>query len=309
MKSLQELMKDRLQNPNQVQGYQAQVQRILDYHPIQAFLSQHPQVKSDQMLESNIGVFNEFMTQMKVYDRLPKGEEPSFLPHLVMGQQGVEITYRPTDKYLAAKKKEKMDRLLDNRMMSKDVKTASLKNFDHDSQDRQALMAAVLDFMEAYEAGKEDLQGLYISGRFGVGKTYLMGAMANKLVDLGHSVTMIHLPTFFSEIKEQINKAGTQTMIDSVKSVDVLIMDDIGAESLSDWIRDEVLAIILEHRMKENLPTFFTSNFNMKELTQHLGQNKQGVRDSIRGERLMQRIQYLAKEMTLSGKNRRMEGR
>ncbi|MDI5788502.1 hypothetical protein PO124_09190 [Bacillus licheniformis] len=41
-----------------------------------------------------------------------------------------------------------------------------------------------------------------------------------------------------------------------VKSTPILMLDDIGAESMSSWVRDEVLGAILQHRMSQQLPTF-----------------------------------------------------
>ena len=48
----------------------------------------------------------------------------------------------------------------------------------------------------------------------------------------------------------------------------VLMLDDLGAESMTSWGRDEVLGTILQFRMLESLPTFFTSNFDFKELAE-----------------------------------------
>ena len=52
---------------------------------------------------------------------------------------------------------------------------------------------------------------------------------------------------------------------DMVKEANLLLLDDIGAEKLSDWARDEVLGVILQYRMEEHLPTFFTSNLSLNQ--------------------------------------------
>lgn len=39
------------------------------------------------------------------------------------------------------------------------------------------------------------------------------------------------------------------------------MIDDIGADSMSSWVRDEVLGVILEYRMQQQLPTFFYLEF------------------------------------------------
>jgi DNA replication protein DnaC len=55
-------------------------------------------------------------------------------------------------------------------------------------------------------------------------------------------------------------------------------LDDIGAESNNDWIRDNILQVILQYRMQENLPTFFTSNLTMDELEMRLAMTKKGMK-------------------------------
>lgn len=48
--------------------------------------------------------------------------------------------------------------------------------------------------------------------------------------------------------------------LDAVKRSPILMIDDIGADAMSSWIRDEVFGVILQYRMQEQLPTFFSSN-------------------------------------------------
>lgn len=62
--------------------------------------------------------------------------------------------------------------------------------------------------------------------------------------------------------------------MDEIKLSEVLILDDIGAEQSTAWVRDEILQVILQYRMQENLPTFFTSNFNFEDLEKHFAKGK-----------------------------------
>ncbi len=73
---------------------------------------------------------------------------------------------------------------------------------------------------------------------------------------------MVHFPTFAVKMKSAISSNTTDQLRDQVKSAPVLMLDDIGADTLSPWLRDEVLGVILEYRMQEELPTFFSSNLS-----------------------------------------------
>ena len=95
--------------------------------------------------------------------------------------------------------------------------------------------------------------------------------------------------------------------MDELKLSEVLILDDIGAEQSTAWVRDEILQVILQYRMQENLPTFFTSNFNFEELELHFAKGKNGNDETWEARRVMERIRYLAEETRLEGVNRRWQ--
>lgn len=58
--------------------------------------------------------------------------------------------------------------------------------------------------------------------------------------------------------KNAIGDGNVKTLVDEIKLSEVLILDDIGAEQSTAWVRDEILQVILQYRMQENLPTFFS---------------------------------------------------
>ena len=86
--------------------------------------------------------------------------------------------------------------------------------------------------------------------------------------------------------------------------VDILCIDDIGAEKVSEWSRDEVLGTILQTRMNHNLTTFFTSNLTKQELENHFIMNDRAD-ERIKARRIMERINQLTEDMELLSENRR----
>jgi len=83
------------------------------------------------------------------------------------------------------------------------------------------------------------------------------------------------------------------------------MLDDIGAEAVSSWTRDEVLGPILQFRMLESLPTFFTSNFDLKGLEHHLTYSQRGEEEKMKARRIMERIRALSEPVLVDGPNRR----
>ncbi|EPC73643.1 DNA replication protein [Lacticaseibacillus paracasei subsp. paracasei Lpp41] len=115
----------------------------------------------------------------------------------------------------------------------------------------------------------------------------------------------MHVPTFVVEMKNAIGNNTVLPKIDRIKRAQVLILDDIGAESISPWVRDDVLGIILQYRMQEKMPTLFSSNKSMEDLTASLAGTDRGNSEMLKAKRIMERIHFLAKEVQVGGENRR----
>ena len=91
---------------------------------------------------------------------------------------------------------------------------------------------------------------------------------------------------------------------DYVKNVEILLIDDIGAEKVTEWNRDEILCPLLQHRMDNHLTTFFTSNLTLDELKQLLSISKSGV-DVVKAGRIIARIEQLTVDIEMISKNLR----
>src|SRR5690625_2273158 len=113
------------------------------------------------------------------------------------------------------------------------------------------------------------------------------------------------MPEFVREILSSIEDNTVQEKINIFKDAEVLMLDDIGAENLSAWFRDEVLGSILQYRMMENLPVFFTSNYTMMQLEQVLATTTKGDVEKVKAGRIMERIKQVSTEVQVGGENRR----
>ncbi|MBR4461869.1 MAG: ATP-binding protein [Erysipelotrichaceae bacterium] len=162
-----------------------------------------------------------------------------------------------------------------------------------------ALLAAILL--------KKSRKGLYIYGDLGVGKTYLCIALANSLVKNNEKVAFVKVADFFYDIRNNIynNPDLAQKSISALKKADYLFLDDIGSESVSEFIRDDVLLGILEYRLENDLLTVFTSNLSKEELLKHYQYDRKEKSNLMKARRLMERIDILADDFVLTGENMR----
>lgn len=176
-------------------------------------------------------------------------------------------------------------------------KEAAINKIYKTDKNRFEVITWILDFLDNYTPGDK---GLYLHGNFGCGKTYLIAAGFNELAKKGYKTSIIFWPEFVRDVFSQEFKEA----IDYVKKVDLLLIDDLGAENLTSYNRDEVLCPILQYRMDNNLTTFITSNLNMENLSYHLSTSKSGI-EEIKAKRIMSRIKQLTVDKELISKNLR----
>ena len=282
--------------------YQDLVQKIMKDPDVAAFIQQESLTPEE--LNRSISKFNQYITERDKFlrgdtDYIAKG----YKPILVMNHGYADVSYEETPELIAAEKEAAIKNRLKLINLPASLKKASLAQVDLDDLGRLPVFEKLLAFVEQYPTIRK---GLYLYGDFGVGKSFMVAALAHDLSEKrGVSSTLLHYPSFVIDAKNAISDGNVKTLVDEIKLSEVLILDDIGAEQSTAWVRDEILQVILQYRMQENLPTFFTSNFNFEDLEQHFAKVKKGDNETWEARRVMERIRYLAEETRLEGVNRR----
>lgn len=171
-------------------------------------------------------------------------------------------------------KQEKMLKFADIPPEFIGIKVNNFKNEIYTSIEALDLAAAAkrmtVNYVMNFEKFKEEGKGLYYySKEKGSGKTMLAIALGNALINM-HSVMVKFLttPDLLSEIKKTYDRGSEykeSELLESLKQVEVLILDDIGIEKQSGWM-NEILYKILNHRMTSKLITIFTSNVHITQL-------------------------------------------
>ena len=179
------------------------------------------------------------------------------------------------------------------------LQEATMSKINKNDKNRFDAILWVNNFYKEYKKDNH-IKGLYLYGNFGCGKTYMIAALFNDLAREGYESTIIFWPEFIRNVfSSDFNERYEQ-----VKNSPLLLIDDIGAEQVTSYNRDEVLCPLLQHRMDEKLPTFFTSNLNIEQLEELLSDTKQGV-DSVKAARIVARIKQLTDSKELISKNLR----
>ena len=184
----------------------------------------------------------------------------------------------------------------------KELQYAKMKDIYMEDKNRFETIKWLKKFIETVETNPNQ-KGLYLHGSFGCGKTYLIAATFNELAKRGIKSGIIFWPDFLRNLKSKFQN-NYEEEIGRLKKIPLLCIDDIGAETTTSWSRDEVLCPIIQYRMQEHLPTFFTSNLDYKNLEQHFGVSKDGV-EKIKARRIIERIMQLTEPLEMVSENLR----
>lgn len=282
-------------------SYQQLYQEIVSDTEVAAFIKKEGLTQKEITL--SISKFLEYISQRDLFVKQDEAYiAKGYQPVLVMNEGYADVSYLETEELVEYRRLEAIKNRIQLINMPASLKNVTVADIDKNDENRVEVMLAITDFVKRFE---EKPKGLYIYGNFGIGKSYLMAYLANLLSKTYlQSTTMLHYPTFVVDIKNAIKDGSVKERIDEIKLAQVLVLDDIGAEQHSPWVRDDVLQVILQYRMQENLPTFFTSNFSFDDLERHFASGKSGD-ETWQAKRVMERIRYLARDLHLKGNNRR----
>ncbi|MGN7409331.1 MULTISPECIES: primosomal protein DnaI [unclassified Sporosarcina] len=316
MERIGEAMKRVINAPTLAARYDELRNEVLANEEVQQFIEDHANEIDKQVVEKSLNKLYEFITASHQCDKCPNLEGcinvmKGFEPKLTLNQGLIDVTYIRCPQKERDDEKRAVNKMLNSLYMPKDVMKAQLIDVDtyYDSS-RLDIVDKASEFITQYvETGVLPEKGLYIHGKFGTGKSFILGALANELANRKIRTVVVYLPEFLREIKQSIQDNSLNEKIEFVKKATVLMIDDIGAESMTAWARDEVLGTILQYRMADQLPTFFTSNFTLSELEHHLTFSQRGEKEPIKAARIMERIKIMSDPMLLSGKNRRNPGK
>lgn len=181
-----------------------------------------------------------------------------------------------------------------------EIATARMNDIFVDDKNRKEVILWLQKFLKNYD---NNSKGLYLHGNFGCGKTYLIAAAINELHKKNIKAVILYWPEFLRDLKASFNDYYSDKY-ELAKRAKVLLIDDIGAENMTSWARDEILAPILQYRMDSNLRTFFTSNLSLEDLETHLSVSK-GKVDLLKSKRIIERINKLCDVIEMNSVNLR----
>lgn len=282
-------------------------QDVINDSDVNQFLTLHHNEITNTTIDEDLNVLQEFKDQQKYYDGHSFENCPNFVkghvPELYIENERIKIRYLPCPCKIKYDEERFNSKLIISHHMQRDTLNAKLKDIFMDNRERLDIAVAADEICTSLTKS-EKVKGLYLYGPFGTGKSFILGAIANQLKSEKISSTIVYLPEFIRTLKSGFKDGSFEKKLQRVRESNILMLDDIGAEEVTPWVRDEVIGPLLHYRMVHELPTFFSSNFDYSELEHHLSMTRDGS-EKTKAARIIERIQTLSTPYYLEGQNYR----
>lgn len=154
------------------------------------------------------------------------------------------------------------------------------------------------------------MQSLYYFGVTGCGKTLLASIIAQELLNKGISVIFGDVPSLLEDVKSTFTQNATlddgfgykksayDAIIDELCNVDMLILDDLGAENSTEWATERIYSIV-NNRYNAAKPIIATSNYDANGLMKH-------YKGDFRGSLIVSRFREMGKVILVDEIDRRL---
>lgn len=157
-----------------------------------------------------------------------------------------------------------------NSLISKDLEKASLENYKSTNKSQSYAKKVSERYVEVFDL--EEPRNLLFYGNYGLGKSHLAKGIADGVMEKGFTAIFISVPKLLRKIKSTYSRnseINEDEIITMLEKVDLLILDDLGAEKSSEWEGERIFDIIDSRQGKH---TIYTTNFVPEDLMNKLGE-------------------------------------
>jgi len=134
-----------------------------------------------------------------------------------------------------------------------------------------AIVAEVRRYVRNLDARLDEGRGLWLTGDVGTGKTSVAMVVSKAAIEAGRSVAIYSLPRLLNLIRDEVGaEASLLDLLDRLSSVDLLHIDDLGAQHTTPW-RLEQLYSIVDARYQAKRAIVATTNLMPSELAEQMG--------------------------------------
>jgi DNA replication protein DnaC len=138
----------------------------------------------------------------------------------------------------------------------------------------KTILSVIRKYVDNLPEYLDEGRGLWLMGDVGTGKTTLGMLVSKSALEAGFSAAIYSLPRLLSRIRRTYDaEAGEQGYLEffeRLTSVDLLHLDDVGAEKRTDWVLEQLYAVVNE-RYETGRSILVTSNLDQMQLEEQIG--------------------------------------
>ena len=139
---------------------------------------------------------------------------------------------------------------------------------------REGIVIQVRRYVREVDAKLDAGDGLWLHGPVGTGKTSLAMLVSKAALDAGRTVAIYSLPRLLAEIRTTFDEDSAHSytdLLDRLTGVDLLHIDDVGAEKTSPWVLEQLYALI-NTRYEEERAVIITTNLERDDLAEQINE-------------------------------------
>ena len=207
-------------------------------------------------------------------------------------------------KYMLEKQKQNKNKnLIKTLYLPTKILEARIEDYDVNSESRKKVFQKINEFISAMR-NNEYSKGLLLWGSFSIGKTYTLACIANELARNNIESLLIYFPDLVTDLKNSLSDNNRyESLINMLKSIPVLMLDDFGSENMTPWVRDDVLGPVINYRVLENKPVFISTNLKPAEIKTHLAIDKSSE-GALKADRILSRLNSLMSLVDMNDSNK-----
>ena len=162
----------------------------------------------------------------------------------------------------------------------------------------RTIVKQVRAYVDDLDANLAEGRGLWLAGDVGTGKTTLAMLVSRHAIEAGKSVAIYSLPRLLARIRRTYDAEAREDsylqFFDRLTSVDLLHIDDLGAEKQSDWVLEQLYAIVDERYQSQRAMIVTTNLLDFEELERQVS------------ARTVSRLAEMCEQLPLYGADRRL---
>ncbi len=136
------------------------------------------------------------------------------------------------------------------------------------------IVREVRRYVDDVDANLDAGRGLWFMGDVGTGKTTLAMLVSKAALDTGRSVAIYSLPRLLAEIRKTFDDDSQRSyleLLERLSDVELLHVDDVGAEKTSEWVLEQLYAIV-NARYEDERAVVITTNLDPDQLREQIGE-------------------------------------